>query len=211
VRRAVCLVFAAAAAAACSGGDDSDRTVTVTPPPAPVTVVSPVDAALTDGSTTLPDTDPTMHLDDDDPTTTSDPLPPRARSRRLIEILLRSTPPGATAYVDGKAVGVTPTYWEGEFTGRARDFTFTLPGYFARYKFVPTQNGIVHARLSPVLTMPGTPMVPVPTAPAEPAPPEPPRPRPAPAATVDAPLPPADAGDVPSVPIDAAPAEDATP
>jgi hypothetical protein len=214
VRRAVCLVFATAAAAvACSGGDDGDRTVTVTPPPAPATVVAPVDAPPGDGSTTLPDTDPSLHLDEGDVTVASDPLPPRARSRRLLEIILRSTPSGATAVVDGKVVGVTPTYWEGEFTGRARDFTFVLPGHtLGRYKFVPIQNGIVHARLTPVLSLPGA-APPVIVPPLPPPPPEPettptPKPRPSPAAAVDAPTPPpADAADVPSTTMDAAPVE----
>lgn len=140
--------------AACNGGTAS--TTTSAPPPPP-TLVAPVDAAPPDGSTALPDTDPSMHLDPDDTETyeSSEPGPaqPRARSRRILELLLRSTPPGATAIVDGRVIGTTPTYWEGEFTGHEREFTFVLPGHtLARYRFVPIQNGIVHARLTPVLS-----------------------------------------------------------
>ena len=200
MRRAVLLLVAA-----CSGSDDSDRTVTVTPPPPQATVVAPVDAALSDGSTFLPDTDPTMHLDEDDDTAAAEPVTPRARSRRLLEILLRSTPAGATAYVDGRPVGVTPTYWEGEFTGRARDFTFVLPGYFARYKFVPIQNGIVHARLSPVLSVGAVPPIPPPPSPEQPAPT--PKPRPSTSATADAAPAPDDAAE--PAPVDALPVDDA--
>jgi hypothetical protein len=142
------------ALAACNGGAASTSTSQPAPPP---TLVTPVDAAPADGSTALPDTDPSMHLDPDETETfeSSEPGPtqPRARSRRILEILLRSTPAGATAIVDGRVIGTTPTYWEGEFTGHEREFTFVLPGHtLARYRFVPIQNGIVHARLTPVLS-----------------------------------------------------------
>jgi hypothetical protein len=75
-----------------------------------------------------------------------------ARASRPIDIVLRSSPPGATAAVDGVPIGSTPTYWSGEANGREHEFTFVLPGYaFARYRFVPITSGIVHARLD-VLT-----------------------------------------------------------
>jgi hypothetical protein len=137
--------------AAC--GDDGDAPPRVTAPPP--TLVSPVDAAMPDGGVTvITGFDPRsgMHLDDDD-----DGLPTRtpgaSRNRRSLEIILRSSPSGATALVDGQVVGKTPSFWEGEFTGREREFTFVLPGHaLARYKFVPIANGIVHAKLVPVLS-----------------------------------------------------------
>jgi hypothetical protein len=71
-----------------------------------------------------------------------------ARKGRPIELILRSTPAGAIAAVDGEAVGPTPAVWEGDTDGRAREFTFVLPGYaIARYRFVPMQSGVVHGTL----------------------------------------------------------------
>jgi hypothetical protein len=78
--------------------------------------------------------------------------PAQGRAARPIDIVLRSSPAGATAAVDGVPVGPTPTYWSGDANGREREFTFVLPGYaFARYRFVPITSGVVHARLE-VLT-----------------------------------------------------------
>jgi len=80
-----------------------------------------------------------------------EPGPPgrqTARAGRPIDIVLRSSPPGATAAVDGVPIGPTPTYWAGEANGREHEFTFVMPGYaFARYRFVPITSGVVHARL----------------------------------------------------------------
>ena len=77
--------------------------------------------------------------------------PPKP-ARKTIQIILRSTPPGAIAAVDGKIIGKTPTYWEGAATGRAREFTFVLSGYgMARYRFVPIKSGVVHATLDRVM------------------------------------------------------------
>jgi hypothetical protein len=76
------------------------------------------------------------------------PARPAAGRSRPIDIVLRSSPPGATAAVDGVPIGPTPTYWSGDANGREHEFTFVLPGYaFARYRFVPITSGIVHARL----------------------------------------------------------------
>jgi hypothetical protein len=78
--------------------------------------------------------------------------PAQGRAARPIDIVLRSSPSGATAAVDGVPIGPTPTYWSGDANGREREFTFVLPGYaFARYRFVPITSGVVHARLE-VLT-----------------------------------------------------------
>ena len=59
------------------------------------------------------------------------------------------------AAVDGVAVGPTPALWEGTADGRPRDFTFVLPGHsIARYKFVPTQSGVVHGTLTRLKSTP---------------------------------------------------------
>jgi hypothetical protein len=72
----------------------------------------------------------------------------RPRKSRPIELILRSTPAGAIAAVDGVAVGPTPAVWQGSTDGRAREFTFVLPGYaIARYRFIPMQSGVVHGTL----------------------------------------------------------------
>jgi len=68
-----------------------------------------------------------------------------------IEVTLRSTPPGATAAVDGTVVGTTPAYWGGDADGREHEFTFDLRGFaLARYRFVPITSGVIHARLDPI-------------------------------------------------------------
>jgi hypothetical protein len=76
---------------------------------------------------------------------------PRAK-RETLQIVLRSSPPGSQASVDGVIVGTTPTYWQGEKSGSPREFTFVLTGYsIARYRFVPIKDGIVHATLRPLV------------------------------------------------------------
>jgi hypothetical protein len=86
----------------------------------------------------------------------AEPSPPRSRpaaphAAHPIEIVLRSSPPGATAAVDGVPSGPTPTYWAGDADGREHEFTFVLSGYAsARYRFVPITSGVVHARLEAV-------------------------------------------------------------
>ena len=89
-----------------------------------------------------------FHLDGADVEYDAARRDPRPRKSRPIELILRSTPPGAIAAIDGVAVGPTPTVWQGATDGRAREFTFVLPGYsIARYRFIPMQNGIVHGTL----------------------------------------------------------------
>jgi hypothetical protein len=135
-RAAICLIFAVA----CSNKSEAPRAA---PPP---------EAARAEGSAS-----------DRAVEATSDPgagtrvereaagQPPARQvpaHARPIDIVLRSSPPGATAAVDGVPVGPTPTYWSGEANGREHEFTFVLPGYaFARYRFVPITSGVVHARL----------------------------------------------------------------
>jgi hypothetical protein len=77
--------------------------------------------------------------------------PQRPRGGHSIQITLRTSPPGASAAVDGTPVGTTPAYWSGDADGREHEFTFDLRGYaLARYRFVPITSGVVHARLDPI-------------------------------------------------------------
>ncbi len=126
---------------ACSGSSSSDDKHE--PPPAPA------DAAVSDGITSFGSPDPNAHVDDD-PTLPRVARPPTKRPGRQIEILLRSSPSGAMASVDGLQVGPTPTYWIGE-TGAEHEFTFSMPKHaLARYRFFPIATGTLHARLDPV-------------------------------------------------------------
>ncbi|MBL4635201.1 MAG: PEGA domain-containing protein [Kofleriaceae bacterium] len=69
-----------------------------------------------------------------------------------IDLILRSSPPGATASIDGKVIGVTPTFWSGQAGHKNHDFTFVKEGYsMARYRFVAVKSGVVHASLSPLV------------------------------------------------------------
>ena len=128
------------------------------------------------------------------------------RPARPIDIVLRSSPPGATAAVDGVPIGPTPTYWSGDANGREHEFTFVMPGYaFARYRFVPITSGVVHARLE-VLTDDVDAGVPPEMMPSSPgAPPAPNASPPAPNAAPPAP------SAAPSSPNPAPAAPDATP
>lgn len=111
------------------------------PPPRP-----PPDAAMIDAA---PTHDPAQERPDDidnSPALTR----PAKRVGRPVEIMLRSSPPGAQAYVDGVLVGTTPTFWQGE-TGAEHEFTFVAPKHaYQRYRFWPVQTGVLHARLNPM-------------------------------------------------------------
>jgi len=70
------------------------------------------------------------------------------RPSHPIDVILRSTPNGAEAAVDGIPLGPTPAYWNGTADGHEHEFTFVLPGHaVARYRFVPITSGVIHARL----------------------------------------------------------------
>jgi hypothetical protein len=76
---------------------------------------------------------------------------PRPTGAHSIDLTLRSSPAGARAAVDGVPVGNTPTHWTIEADGSEHEFTFDRPGFaLARYRFVPVQSGVIHARLEPV-------------------------------------------------------------
>jgi hypothetical protein len=185
--RLVCFVLIAG----CSG--ESGGETKAPPPPMPAYLV---DAAPEPARTPLPAYDPASgyHLDDAEGGTEAR-RPDRAapRERRYLQLMLKSTPSGAIAAVDGKVLGRTPLFWEGEFTGREREFTFVLPGYsMARYRFVPVQDGFVHGRLEKVasdLGDAGVPAIPTPEPVQRPVPQ--PRPRPVPIDAAPPPPPPA--------------------
>jgi hypothetical protein len=74
------------------------------------------------------------------------------KQSRPVDIMLRSSPNGALAAVDGVPIGVTPVTWFGETFGVDVEFTFRKQGYAtATYRFVPVQSGVVHARLDAAL------------------------------------------------------------
>ena len=78
------------------------------------------------------------------------PVPSRpASGRPRLHLTLRSTPPGASATVDGRIAGVTPVRWEIEDDARQHEFVFTMNGFEPwRLKFSPSQDGVIHAALS---------------------------------------------------------------
>jgi hypothetical protein len=132
-----CAVAVTAVAVTACGGDDR-------PPAAPPPALALADAGI---APPLP-AEPTVEGELDDISGSRREWRTGTRPRRPLEITLRSSPSGATAAVDGVIVGRTPALWEGEFTGREREFTFVLPGYsMARYRFAPITSGVVHGRL----------------------------------------------------------------
>lgn len=142
------LAASAALIAGCKGGEEK----AATSPPPPVTAVTldagappPPDA----GVTALPTFDPGsgFHLDEAPVVRPSARTP--ARDRKVVQILLRSTPTGAIAAVDGVRLGSTPVLWEGVLDGQPHEFTFVAAGHaLARYRFVPVTGGIVHGTLT---------------------------------------------------------------
>lgn len=115
------------------------------PPEPPPPVDAPV--APLDTITEIGNTDPNRFIDPD-PTKRTPGKPGRTRPSHPIDIILKSSPPGADAAVDGVIVGRTPAYWYGEADGREHEFTFVKGGHTsARYRFVPIQSGTVHAKL----------------------------------------------------------------
>jgi hypothetical protein len=108
-------------------------------------------ASASPTSPTTTDPESGFHLDDPEVEYELPRRQSRQRKGPTIQIVLRSSPPGAVAAVDGVAVGPTPTLWEGTVDATPREFTFVLPGYaIARYRFVPTRSGIVHGTLEAI-------------------------------------------------------------
>jgi hypothetical protein len=124
------------------------------PPPRPSQL--PIDAGvrqLAQHTPVMPPTGgtiPTGHLDDD-PDTRHIATGASNRPSRPIDVMLKSTPTGAQAAVDGIVLGPTPAYWNGSADGNEHEFTFVLSGHaIARYRFVPIASGTIHARLVPI-------------------------------------------------------------
>jgi hypothetical protein len=117
----------------------SEKTVPIAKTDPPNTgSASPID--LTAPDQPRPEPDDVPHVE-----------PQRPRGQHPIQITLRTSPPGASAAVDGTPVGTTPAYWSGDADGREHEFTFDLRGYaLARYRFVPITSGVIHARLDPI-------------------------------------------------------------
>jgi hypothetical protein len=141
----ITLVLVGALGGASCGDDDAPAHAPATQP-----AISSIDAGAKTAPIAVADAGDTLAYHIDDPTVSYTPRSNRKQGekQRMIELTLRSTPPGATAAVGGVAVGSTPAFWTGPADGRPREFTFVLPGYaMARYRFVPTNSGIVHGTL----------------------------------------------------------------
>lgn len=65
--------------------------------------------------------------------------------------MLRSTPSGAIATVDGRRVGATPIVAEVPADGQRHEFRFVLPGHREwALRFPPSRDGVIHATLKPL-------------------------------------------------------------
>jgi len=151
------------ATAACNGGGGAAQA-----PPAPQTAISmDAGAPVVDaGITTLPSYDPRGgYFLDPDPGAPRAPGRNPRRDRAPLSLLLRSTPAGAIAAVDGIRLGPTPALWDGE-AGAAHEFTFVLAGHaLARYRFVPLVSGVVHGTLVRIASDAPAPEIPAALAP----------------------------------------------
>jgi hypothetical protein len=88
------------------------------------------------------------HLDSLDTTYRPRTTPRPSSKAATVQLVLRSSPPGAAASIDGKLVGMTPTFWQGPLDHRPHEYTFVKEGYaVARYRFVATRSGVVHGTL----------------------------------------------------------------
>lgn len=163
-RFAIIAAIAASVTAACGAddpapGEPNDAAPPTRPPPdagsADRPAAQPADASgpADDPHDPTRPTSEEWTLDDDyhldEPATSTPVLPqPQAEPAERIDLTLRSTPSGADVLVDGEPIGETPAHWRGTADGSAREITFVRPGFeMARYRFVPTQSGIVHATL----------------------------------------------------------------
>jgi len=163
----VALLIVSSAPAACTEREAADPEVreparapvtTSAAPSAPANPVQPPNPAQnTPGDETPAPPDQTapdtsgFHLDDPEIEYEIPRRSNRSRKGPPIQIVLRSSPPGAVAAVDGVTIGPTPSLWEGMADTATREFTFVLPGYaIARYRFVPTRSGIVHGTLESI-------------------------------------------------------------
>ena len=148
------VIAMAALSIACRSDEPSRGHTTRTPARVDIDAGAEATASAVDPDSAKPaTTGPSdgFHLDE----TSRARSPKRSRpsgTGRTLHLTLRSTPPGATAAVDGRVIGTTPTYWEGPANGRPREFTFVHAGYaMARYRFVATNDGVVHGTLTKVV------------------------------------------------------------
>ena len=147
----VAIIASSATTTACRSDDGeeparvSTRAVVVPTDAAPARPTAPQPAAPDVGAEPEGWLDPMPHSAESWHT---QPSARSARPARSVQLVIRSTPPGASVMIDGENVGVTPTFWEGEVTRESRDFVFILPGYaIGRYRFVATHDSIVHPTL----------------------------------------------------------------
>jgi len=137
---------------ACATKDSGSDSQVVEPPLSSDAMPLAVEAAPT-GITEAPNTG--THLDGEPAPYIPRGYVPRTNNGKTIELVLRSSPAGATASIDGKAIGLTPTFWSGKADQRSHEFTFVKEGHaIARYRFVATHSGIVHGTLAPLQTAP---------------------------------------------------------
>ena len=136
--------------AACQGGGSDAPRQMSTPPEAPPAPSPDAAVPATPAAPGPPAEEGWLDpVPGDDPGARTPRTPRRPpRPARFVQLTLRSTPPGATVYLDGERIGVTPTFWEGDVDSRPRDFTFALGGHVTvKYRFVPITSGVVHPRL----------------------------------------------------------------
>ncbi|HVV87151.1 MAG TPA: hypothetical protein VHE35_29125 [Kofleriaceae bacterium] len=133
----------------CRGRGDRKRAPAAGPLDAADTLARVADAGVS--GVAAPSSATTGGFLDPDVTAAARPPVRPSRERHPVQLLLRSTPGGALAAVDGVALGPTPVLWEGEANGTPHDFTFRLAGHaLARYRFVPLTSGVVHGTLVPI-------------------------------------------------------------
>ncbi len=184
----------AIAAPGCQGGGGGAGTAPA-PPPTALTAPDAGVGSVDGGITTLPTYDPRDGFFlDPDPGAPRTPGRNARRDRPPVSLLLRSTPVGAIAAVDGIRLGTTPVLWDGD-GGIPHEFTFVLSGHaLARYRFVPIVSGVVHGTLVRITNDATTPEIPQPITPPAPRQPPPQPPQPPPAPPIDA-APPTEATD----------------
>ncbi len=147
------LVVAPALLLAACSGDRGERREPPPAPPAPVhadaaEALEPVPPPVVGGVTQLPTFDPASGFHLDEAPAAPSGARAAARDRKPGQLLLRSSPAGAVAAVDGVIIGRTPVLWEGALDGQAHEFTFAMAGHaLARYRFVPVTSGVVHGTL----------------------------------------------------------------
>ncbi len=77
---------------------------------------------------------------------------PEAPPPKMLHLVVKSTPSGADAMVDGKGVGKTPANFDLVDDGHEHEFSFEKDGFKpAKYRVTPVRDGLVaHVQLQPV-------------------------------------------------------------